>query len=241
MSGQRFKTAFILGAGLGTRLRPLTESCPKPLLPLGGRPVITFAMDHLLEAGIERFIINTHHCPNAYLEKFPDHRWRGKTIHFRHEPVLLDTAGGLKNIEDLLVDDEAILCHNGDILADFPLRRLLNQHDAKRPEATLVLRSRGPLLNVNIDEHGAICDIRNTLKIPGVKSCLFAGIYAIETSILQHIEGGRIESIVSTFIDRIRDKPGSIDGIIMDEGDWHDIGSIAEYQQLKIQMTTPEA
>jgi mannose-1-phosphate guanylyltransferase len=240
MSGRRFKTAFILGAGLGTRLRPLTENCPKPLLPLGNRPVITYAMDHLLSAGIERFIVNTHHCPDAYLEKFPEQQWRGKPIYFRHEPVLLDTAGGLKNIEDLLTNDDAILCYNGDILAGFSLLSLLDRHEKNKPEATLVLRSSGPLLNVNIDEQGAVCDIRDALRTPGVQRCLFAGIYAIETSLLQHIEKGRIESIVTTFIERIREKPGSIAGAVIDEGNWHDIGSITEYQQLKDKMETRE-
>ena len=100
LRGRRFKTAFILGAGLGTRLRPLTERCPKPLLEVGGRPVITYAMDHLLSIGVERFIVNTHYCPDVYLQKFPDRSWRGAPIIFRHEAVLLDTAGGLKNIED---------------------------------------------------------------------------------------------------------------------------------------------
>ena len=70
MSGRRFKTAFILGAGLGMRLRPLTEHCPKPLLAIGKRPVIAYAMDHLLSVGVDRFVINTHHRPEAYQEKF---------------------------------------------------------------------------------------------------------------------------------------------------------------------------
>jgi NDP-sugar pyrophosphorylase family protein len=56
------RTAFILGAGLGTRLRPLTENCPKPLLPLAGKPMVMQAMDRLIAAGTRRFIINTHHC-----------------------------------------------------------------------------------------------------------------------------------------------------------------------------------
>ena len=88
------RTAFILGAGLGTRLRPLTEECPKPLLPVGGRPLITYAMDHCLSVGIERFIVNTHHCPRAFDRAFPEKSWRGWPILFRHEPVLLDTGGG---------------------------------------------------------------------------------------------------------------------------------------------------
>jgi mannose-1-phosphate guanylyltransferase len=238
MSGRRFKTAFILGAGLGTRLRPLTENCPKPLLPVGGRPIITHIMDRLLGAGVERFIVNTHHCPDAYLKAFPDLQWRGRPIHFRQEPVLLETAGGLKNIEDLLEEDDAILCHNGDVLSDLPLQPLLDFHEKKKAEAVLVLRSRGPQLNVSINERGEICDLRNTLNNPGIQSCLFTGIYTLEKSILRHIRSGVIESIIPVFTNRIIDNPGAVMGIIIDEGMWHDIGSIEEYERLKAQADT---
>jgi mannose-1-phosphate guanylyltransferase len=233
MPGKRFKTAFILGAGLGIRLRPLTEQCPKPLLPIGGRPMITYIMDRLLGVGVERFIVNTHHCPEAYEHAFPNGQWRGIPIFFRQEPVLLDTAGGLKNIEDLLKDDEAILCHNGDVLSDIPLQRLLDFHQKKKPEATLALRSRGPLLNVSINEKGEICDLRNVRKNPGIRSCLFTGIYALEKSILRHIEAGIVESIISIFIKRIIDNPAAVMGLVIDDGSWHDIGSIEEYERLK--------
>ena len=232
---RRFKTAFILGAGLGTRLRPLTERCPKPLLPVGGRPVITYVMDHLRKAGVDRFIVNTHHCPQTYEERFSDNRWQGVPIIFRHEPVLLDTAGGLKNIEDLLGEDGAIFCYNGDILSDFPLQKLIETHEMRRPEATLALRSAGPLLNVSIGENGEVCDVRYILGNAGVQRCLFTGIYIVETTLLRYVKEG-VGSIVPVFIERIKAKPGSVCGVVIDEGRWHDIGSIAEYEALKAGM-----
>jgi mannose-1-phosphate guanylyltransferase len=233
-NGRQFKTAFILGAGLGTRLMPLTEHCPKPLLDIGGRPVITYAMDHLLNAGVDRFIVNTHHCPEEYLKKFPNRKWREAPIFFRHESTLLDTAGGLKNIEDLLEDDQTILCYNGDVIANFPLQDLLKFHTRVQSESSLVLRSNGPLLNVDIDDRDEICDIRGVLNRPGARKCSFTGIYALETSLLDFIEPGKIESIVPVFIRRIREKPGSITGILIDEGEWQDIGSTETYQYLQL-------
>jgi aminoglycoside/choline kinase family phosphotransferase/dTDP-glucose pyrophosphorylase len=233
MSIPPIKTAFILGAGLGTRLRPLTDACPKPLLTVGERPIITYAMDHLIAAGIERFIINIHHRADMYHRVFPDKQWRGIPIIFRHEPVLLDTAGGLKNIEDLLDADDTILVYNGDVIADMPLKPLMDTHFTKQKEVTLALRSSGSPLNVNINDLGDVCDLRHTLGDPGLKRCLFTGIYVVEKSFLRRLEAGRIESVISAFIEMIKEKPGSVAGVLIDEGRWHDIGSVEEYEKIR--------
>jgi len=232
MPSKEIKTAFILGAGLGTRLRPLTENTPKPLLPIGGRPMITYAMEHLRGIGVQRFIVNTHHCPEKYQKAFPDGNWQGIPITFRHEPVLLDTAGGIKNIEDLIAQDERIVVYNGDIMTNLPLAPLVARHFELRTRVTLALRSNGPLTNVNIDSKGFICDMRNTLHNRGVQICLFAGIYILETSFLRRLTAGKIESIVLPLIQGIRENPASVGGAVLDEGFWYDLGTVEEYNKL---------
>lgn len=215
------------------RLRPLTEKRPKPLLPVAGRPLITYAMDHCLTIGIERFIVNTHHCHTAYDEAFPGRSWRGAPLLFRHEPVLLDTAGGLKNIEDLLVGDETILVYNGDILSDLPLGRLFERHRAGGREVTLALRSEGPLRNVALDADGAVCDLRGILGNPGLRLCLFTGIYLVERGFLRRLVRDKIESVIPVFAEMVREAPGSVGSVIIDEGGWEDIGDPEVYERIK--------
>lgn len=227
------KTAFILGAGLGLRLRPLTEKIPKPLLPVGGRPLITYAMDHLIGAGIERFIVNTHHCPVAYQTSFPDWSYRQRPIIFRHEPVLLETGGGMKNIEDLIEQDEAIIVYNGDIISNLNLDMLLEAREKLGGEACLALRSTGHLLNVELGADGTVCDIRDMLGRRGARRCQFTGIYTVERRFLRRLVKDRIESVVPAFIRLLEQDPRGVTGIILDDGCWNDIGSVQEYEKVK--------
>jgi len=208
---------------------------PKPLLPIGGRPMITYAMEHLQAVGIQKFIINTHHCPEKYAEVFPDGNWQGIPITFRHEPLLLDTAGGIKNIEDLITQDKRILVYNGDIITNLPIAPLIDRHFELQTQVTLALRSHGPLLNVNIDSRGFICDMRDRLHNPGVQRCLFAGIYVVETNFLRQLTAGKIESIVLPLIESIQQNPRSVGGMLIDEGFWYDLGTIEEYNKLREQ------
>jgi mannose-1-phosphate guanylyltransferase len=232
MPSKQIKTAFILGAGLGTRLRPLTENMPKPLLRICGRPIITYAMEHLRAAGVQRFIVNTHHCAEKYAEVFPVGNWQGIPITFRHEPVLLDTAGGIKNIEDLIGEDERIIVYNGDIITNLPLLPLIDRHFELQTQVTLALRSLGPLLNVNIDSQGFICDMRHVLNDPGIQSCLFAGIYIVERAFFNRLIPGRVESIVPPLLSMIQENPQAVGGVLIDEGYWYDVGSLEEFEKL---------
>ncbi|HEX8679878.1 MAG TPA: sugar phosphate nucleotidyltransferase, partial [Chthoniobacterales bacterium] len=109
--------AFVLGAGLGTRLRPLTNELPKPLVPIFQKPLITFALDHLRSIGVESFAINTHRIPETFANAFPDETYDSASVRLLHEPVLLETGGGIKNAESAL-RDEPFIVYSGDILTD---------------------------------------------------------------------------------------------------------------------------
>jgi NDP-sugar pyrophosphorylase family protein len=232
MQNKTINTAFILGAGLGTRLRPLTNNTPKPLLEIGGYPIITYAMAHLRAVGIKRFIVNTHHCAEKYAEAFPKNNWKGIPITYRFEPILLDTAGGIKNIEDLITEDERIIVYNGDIITNMPIELLIRKNFELNTSVTLALRSAGSLLNVNVDESGFVCDMRHILKNEGVKKCLFAGIYIVEKSFLKRLTAGKIESIVLPLVEMIKENPRSVGGVVIDDGSWYDVGSLEEYDKL---------
>lgn len=218
--------AFVLGAGLGTRLRPLTERRPKPLVPLFGKPLITFGFDHLIASGVSRFVINTHHCPEAYDHFFPDGRYRGRELVFRHEPVLLDTGGGIKNVEDDL-GEAHFIAYNGDVLADFPLAPAIDSHLRHGNLATLILRSSGGLLNVRARD-GLVTDMRDTLGKDADPAFLFTGITILSAGIFRHIPAGKVLSIVPVYLDLIRGG-ARIGAEIIDEGLWYDLGTRESY------------
>ncbi len=224
------RKAFILGAGLGTRLRPLTESLPKPLVPVWNRPLVAYAMDHLVhDLGVESFAVNTHHCPDAYAEAFPDGTCSGRPIHFRHEPILLDTAGGLDNLRDWLPRDEPFVVYNGDILTDLPLGPALEQHRRSGDLVTMVLRSQGEELRVGYDaERGKVVDLRGVLAPDWPHRCQFTGIYVVSPEFLGWLRPGKIESVVLPMLDVIRAN-GRIGGIVADEGEWSDLGERGTY------------
>ena len=225
------KRAFVLAAGLGTRLRPLTEHLPKPLIPVGLKPLVTFAFDHLIaDLGVEEFIVNTHHCAGAYAEAFPTSEYRERPLRLRHEPVLLDSAGGIKNIADLLRPDSGtLMVYNGDILTDLPLGPALAQHREAGNEVTLVLRScDGPKHIAWNPGTGRVLDIRNTLGTGLPSGYALSCGYLIEPAFLERIPAGKPVSVIPIFLDMIR-RGEKIGGALADTGQWRDLGTREEY------------
>jgi mannose-1-phosphate guanylyltransferase len=226
------RNAFVLGAGLGTRLRPLTERRPKPLIPVANRPLITYAFDHLLGAGVERLIVNTHWRAEAYGSFFPDAAYRGAPLVFREErPEILETAGGIWNVRDLLGQDgqEPFLVYNGDILCDVPLDPAIRAHFSSGNEVTLILRSQGGPLQVAFDsERGRVTDIGGRVDSSAGPRFLFTGIYVVNPDFIRRIPPGEKRSVIPIFCDMIREG-APLGGIVIDDGQWRDLGARGEY------------
>ena len=221
--------AFVLGAGLGERLRPLTDQLPKPLIPVFQKPLITYAFDHLLAAGVREFVVNTHHIPEAYAKAFPDQSYHGAPIRFRNEaPVRLETAGGIANVRDL-IGDEPFFVYNGDILTDLPLELLLNEHRSRGNMVTLALRSTGPALHIALDQGtGRITDIWGKLGTGNEGEFLFTGVYVVEPAFFDRLTAGKVESVIPIFLKMIEQGAG-LGGVVIDSGHWWDLGNRASY------------
>ncbi|MGJ8677295.1 MAG: sugar phosphate nucleotidyltransferase [Akkermansiaceae bacterium] len=223
------KKAFILGAGLGTRLRPLTNVLPKPLVPIFNEPMANYALRHCQAAGISSFAINTHHIPEAWQEAYPTGEFEGSSIEFFNEETLLETGGGIRNIASFIGSDP-LLIYNGDILTDINITELIEKHEASGNIATLALRSSGENCNVSIVAD-QVTDMRNTLgDTEGTHQ--FTGIYCIDPEILKLIASAEeqlVISIVPAFIELI--KQGKLGAVVLDEGYWLDIGNPIAYRE----------
>ena len=223
--------AFVLGAGLGTRLRPLTDDLPKPLVPIFQKRLITFAFDHLISIGIPKFFVNTHHLPERFAEVFPGSTYRDRQIDFHHEPILLETAGGIANIADAL-SQEPLLIYNGDILTDLPVERLIDHHFRAGNLVTLALRSNAEPKDIALDlRTGRVVDIRNQLGTGAPGEFVLTGVYVIDPKFVERLERGVKRSVIPHFLELIRNGE-KLGGIVIDEGHWWDVGNRTAYLQL---------
>ena len=236
------RTAFVLCAGWGERLQPLTNQLPKPLVPICGLPLCEFALARLAAAGVERIVINTHHLPDQFLRLFPEYpqpsQYAGVPVFFRHEPVLLDTAGGLKNVEDLLLPGP-VLVHNGDILAELDLAALLAAHVHSGALCTLALRSKGGPLQVGFDvASGRVTDIRGELG-SGDPRFLYTGVCVVAPELLSRLPRGRVVSFVPVWLEALR-AGQAVAGVVLDQGEWRDIGNLGEYLRIHADLASGE-
>src|ERR1043166_1222710 len=225
--------AFVLAAGLGTRLQPLTEDLPKPLVPIFQKPLITFALDHLIDVGVERFVINTHKQPELFESFFCDNEYEDHLITLIHEPDLLETGGGIKNAEPYL-GSVPFLTYSGDIFTDIDLRPLIDFHFRRGNDVTLALRETGLASDVALRDHRVV-DIANRYGAPG--NLDFANVAVWNSNVFQQIPSRQKISFIPIVRDWIG-KGAKIGGVVMNDAKWFNIGSRGEYLERSEEHTS---
>jgi len=231
--------AMILAAGEGTRLRPLTELCPKPMLPIGGRPLLEYLLKLLRSHGVKEVAINLHYCPEAVTSHFGDGSGLGMKIAYSHEKELLGTAGALRKMASFLDDTFLVLC--GDLLTDTDLTSLAEFHRWRGAVATTALyrvEEPGRAGLVDAAPDGRI--FRFEEKPPRshrFTNLACAGIYVFEPSVLAEIPEGRPSDLGHDLFPWLIDKGLPVYGL-EGVGQVLDVGSPERYALAQVMLPT---
>ncbi len=225
---------MILAAGLGTRLRPLTDRLPKPLLPLAGRPMIEYTLGWIASAGIRQVMINLHH-KGALIREALGHGDRlGLTISYSEEPVILGTGGGLKQAESFFADGPFLVV-NADVLTTLDPGALIRAHLASRSAATLAVR-RDPQVAaygaLGLDRTGRIRRFlgRGDGSTASLEDVMFTGIHVLDPRILGDLPpAGTFSPITDAYIAMV-ERGDPLMGYLTD-APWIDIGTPDRYRQ----------
>lgn len=217
--------AVILAAGLGTRLRPLTELVPKALVPVLHRPALLRVADRLREAGVLTLCVNAHHHADQVARALP-----GAVV--AREPDILDSGGGVAHFRDLLQDDDCFLLHNCDAYTTLDLSRLVEDHRRHRPAATLVLVS-NPATDKILVRNQEILEIGE----PGPGRLTYGGVAVLTPEVLRHLEPGRPSSLVDAFRRLLRERR-PLRAHVQAEASWTDLGSLRSYLDLHRDLLT---
>jgi NDP-sugar pyrophosphorylase family protein len=221
---------MILAAGLGTRLRPLTENIPKPLLPVGGTPIIVWNLLLLRQHGIKDVMINLHHLGHVIEKKLGDGSQWGMRVQYSVEPIILGTGGGIKAVESFS-EGEPFLVMNGDTLIELNLTELLDRHRSGNGVATMVLREdpeveRWGVIETDPDHRVLTILGRGRQPLPSDPPALrymFAGVHVIHPCLLRHCPQGQPSSIIDAYVAELED--GAVIQGYIAKGYWSDIGT----------------
>ena len=153
--------AFLLAAGLGTRLRPLTDTLPKAMVEVQGSPLIKIAINNLVHQGATRIVVNIHHHADLLLNYLQTHHWDADILISDERDMLLDTGGGLKKAASLFLPQEPILIHNVDILTQIHFADVLRQHTDSMNLATLIVSHRNTSRQLLFDSHQQLTGWQN--------------------------------------------------------------------------------
>lgn len=230
---------MIFAAGLGTRLRPLTNDRPKALVEIGGKTMLERVITRLAEAGFDDITVNIHHFGDKIIDFLQQHNYFGLNIHISDErDLLLDTGGGILKARPMLDGNEPVLVHNADILTDIDLHAMWKSHIESGAMATLLVKDRKTSRYLVFDDDYRLQGWINHstgetrpaafVRREGMREMAFGGIHVISTSIFNHLEkysqeGQAKFSITPFYVDMCRSH--LIKGYVQDTPyTWLDVG-----------------
>jgi len=225
--------AMVLAAGLGTRLRPLTNGRPKALVEIAGRTLLEITLTRLKGFGIHDVIVNVHHFADTIVEYLKSRDNFGIHIEISHEETLLDTGGGLKKAGWFFAgDSEPFVLHNVDVISTIDLAEMLRCHNARQALATLAVKQRPSSRPLIFDQGLRLCGRRLVREqkvemirpAPEPLDLAFAGVHVISPSLPSMLEETGSFSIIPSYL-RLAGQGKPIFGFRADRYSWRDVGS----------------
>lgn len=219
----------LMAGGFGTRLRPLTESCPKPMLKLGDKPILELIMQRFIQAGFHRFFISTHYMADHIVKHFGDGSKWGVSIEYVHEDEPLGTAGALGLLPKEQIN-EPMFVMNGDLLTDTDFLSLLAFHEEQGGDATMCVRQfeyQVPYGVVNTQGHA----ITKIVEKPVQHYFVNAGIYVLEPVLIGQIKAGE-HLDMPALITKQLNKKRQINHFKLEQ-DWLDIGRLDDFKKAR--------
>lgn len=245
--------AMILAAGLGTRLRPLTNDRPKALVEVAGQTLLQITLRRLASFGIREVIVNLHHFADMVVDYLKSNDNFGMRIEISQEEVLLDTGGGLKKAAWFFLEDRAhlepFLLHNVDVISTIDFGRMLKAHRESEALATLAVQDRETSRYLLFDERNQLCGRRagrdgnpENVRVCGKTSALaFSGVHMISPRLFPLMSEDGAFSVITTYL-RLAGQGESIGAFRADEYYWKDLGKPQNIAQatsdLKAQVVT---
>jgi mannose-1-phosphate guanylyltransferase len=228
---------MVLAAGLGTRLRPLTDDRPKALVEVAGRTLLEITLTRLRSFGIRDVVVNAHHFADRMIEYLAANANFGMNIVISREDVLLDTGGGLKKAGWFFSDDiEPFVLHNVDVVSTVDLGRMVGSHQRSGALATLAVQQRESSRYLLFDREQRLCGRRigredEIARASEDKQALaFCGIHVISAGMLPVMREEGIFSIIESYLD-LAARGEMIAAFRADEYYWRDLGKPEEISQ----------
>jgi dTDP-glucose pyrophosphorylase/CBS domain-containing protein len=218
-------TAVVMAGGFGSRLRPLTDNTPKPMLHVGDRPILQRTVERLKKSGINKVNLTTHYKAEAISDHFGDGSKFGVAINYVHEDQPLGTAGALSLLQE---DDDPLLVINGDIVTEVDFRSMLNYHRENRACLTVGVRQYDLQVPYGVLE----CEgpaVRGVSEKPKLQFLVNAGVYLLEAEAKKHIPSGRRFDMTDLIQALIKANKRVVSFPIVEY--WLDVGQRLDYER----------